>query len=277
VRKFIGLILFVITACLPAAAQTQHPIRINCGGPSYTDSKGNVWQADTDYKGGTVSQIQATVTGTTDPALYQDARRDNSSTPLVYAIPVVNGNYHVNLYFAETYAPMEHVGARIFNVKLQGSPVFSNLDVFAEAGANAALEKGAEVTVSNGTLNIEFDNVVDYAKVAAIEILPGVSGPMLMLNFKYPDGTPVIGTLGYAVSSSLLNFQGTEPLTNGSAQCALFTNPSALGNSAQFTVKLSLTDSAGHILWQFNVGMNPADVNLAAVQNSSLNVTVQKM
>jgi hypothetical protein len=50
-----------------------------------------------------------------------------------------------------------------------------------------------------------------------------------------------------------------------------------MGISAQFQVDLSLTDTAGHILWQMSVGMNPAQVNLGGVQSSTLNVVVQKM
>ena len=97
------------------------------------------------------------------------------------------------------------------------------------------------------------------------------------LDFKYPDGTPVTGTLNYSISSSLLSFQGSAPLSNGQAQCVLFSNPSALGISAQFTVHLNLTDSTGHQLWQLSLGMNPAQVNLGAIQTSSLNVLVQKL
>src|SRR5260370_26007490 len=78
---------------------------------------------------------------------------------------------------------------------MQAAPFLSNFDIFAEAGANAALVKGDDVTVSNGQVSIEFDNLAQTAKVNAIEILPGVSGPSLLLNFKYPDGTPVAGTL----------------------------------------------------------------------------------
>jgi hypothetical protein len=63
----------------------------------------------------------------------------------------------------------------------------------------------------------------------------------------------------------------------GQAQCVLFANPSAMGISAQFTVNLSLTDTAGHLLWQLSMGMNPAQVNIAAVQSFALNVVVQKM
>jgi hypothetical protein len=196
---------------------------------------------------------------------------------LVYSFPVANGSYHVNLLFAEIYDPLDKVGARVFNVKMQGSPVFQKLDIFAEAGADAALIKGADVQVSNGKLTIEFDNVVQNAEVSAIEILPGPGGPALSLTFQYPDGTAVAGTLAYVVSSSLITLKGSTPLTNGQAQTMLFTSPSALGISAQFQVNLSLTDTAGHVLWQLTLGMNPASINLGAVQSSSLNVVVQRL
>jgi hypothetical protein len=218
------------------------------------------------------------VRGTSDQALYQSGRNNpNASVGMTYSFAVPNGQYHVNLHFAETYAPLQLKGARVFNVKMQGVAVFSNLDIFAEAGANAALVKGADITVSNGRVSIEFDDIVEKAKIFAIEVLPGVSGPSLSLKFNYPDGTPVAGTLGYTVSSSLLSFQGSIPLNNGQAQSVIFANPSAMGISAQFTVNLSLSDIAGHVLWQLSVGMNPAQVNIGGVQSSALNVVVQKM
>jgi hypothetical protein len=262
---------------LPVMAQ-QQPIRINCGGPSYTDTKGNVWEADRGFNTGTASAIPATVSGTSDQVLFQTGRwTDSTSTPLTYSFPVANGSYHVNLYFTETYPTLQSVGARIFNVKMQGSVVFNQLDVFAEAGGYAALIKSAEVQVSNGQLTIEFDNVVQHAKVNAIEITPGQGGPSLSLNFQYPDGKPVLGTLAYVVSSSLINLKGSTPLNNGQAQATLFASPSALGISAQFQVTLSLTDTAGHLLWQINLGMNPASINFGAVQSSALNVIVQRL
>ena len=264
--------------CFPKGVLAQQPIRVKCGGAGFTDSKGQVWQADAGYNWGNVSSIPAVVNGTSDQGLFQQGRYNpNFSAGMVYAFAVPNGQYHVNLYFAETYAPTQVKGARVFNVKMQGAAAFSNLDVFAEAGANAALVKGADVIVSNGQISIEFDDLVQTAKVNAIEILPGVSGPSLLLNFKYPDGTPVAGTLAYTVSSSLVSFQGSSPLNNGQAQAVIFANPSAMGISAQFQVALSLTDTAGHVLWQLSIGMNPAQVNIGAVQSSALNVVVQKM
>ncbi len=277
-RKIFCILAIMAALCFPKGVLAQQPIRVNCGGAGLTDSKGQVWQADAGYNWGNVSTIPAVVNGTSDQGLYQQGRYNpNFSAGMVYAFAVPNGQYHVNLYFAETYAATQVKGARVFNVKMQGAAAFSNLDIFAEAGAGAALIKGADVTVSNGQISIEFDNVVQTAKVNAIEILPGVSGPSLLLNFKYPDGTPVAGTLAYTVSSSLVSFQGTSPLNNGQAQCVIFANPSAMGISAQFQVALSLTDTAGHLIWQLSIGMNPAQVNIGAVQSSALNVVVQKM
>jgi hypothetical protein len=277
-RKIRGCLIFLVALCCPKGAPAQEPIRVNCGGPGYTDSMGRVWQADVRFTGGVASQIIATMTGTADPKLYQTARRNDPAAPIVkYNFPLTNGTYHVNLYFAETYSSLFHAGGRVFNVKIQGNVVFQNLDIFAEAGADAPLIKGADVTVSNGALTLEFDNVVQEAKVMAIEILPGASGPSLMLNFRYPDGTPVAGTLAYSISSSLLSFKGSEPLQNGDVQCVLLANPSSLGISAQFQANLSLTDSGGHVLWQMSLAVDPAQVNLGAIQSSALNVVVQKM
>jgi len=278
-NKVSRLVSLVVMALVPIAARAQQqPIRVNCGGPSYTDANKQLWQADTGYNTGETANMAAVITGTPNQALYQTQRFNaDASIPLLYTFKVPNGAYHVNLYFAETWSPAMVTGARIFNVKLQGNPTFTALDVFAEAGANAPLIKGSDITVTNGAVAIEFDNVVQNPEINAIEILPGSSGPQLSLNFKYPDGTVVAGTLNYTISSTLLSFQGSEPLVNGQVTCALFANPSTIGISTQFTITATLTDSAGHVLWDLNIGMNPSQVNLATVQNSALSVVVQKL
>jgi Malectin domain len=278
VKKLIALSAFLMMTSLPATAQSQQPIRVNCGGPSYTDSKGQIWQADFGFKGGTATSRSASIAGTPDPQLDETSRVNNTpATPLVYTFAVANGIYHLNLHFAETSGRLEQIGARVFDVKIQGSTVFKNLDVYATAGANLALVEGADIPVNNSSLNVEFENVVGSAKVDAIEILPLVSNePSLALNFVYPDGTPVAGALAYTITSALLSFKGSVPLSNGKATCLLLTSPSALGINAQFQVALSLTDTAGHTLWQLMLGLNPAEVNLAGIQTSALNVVVHK-
>jgi len=120
-------------------SSTTHPSKLR--GPSYTDSKGQLWQADAGFSGGTIETITTPVSGTADPLLYEDYRWN----PASYSIAVPNGQYQVNLYFTEANPKSESVGARVFNVSLQGTTVFPNLDIFAGAGANASLIKSANI------------------------------------------------------------------------------------------------------------------------------------
>jgi hypothetical protein len=96
-----------------------------------------------------------------------------------YSFAAANGNYQVNLYFAETCTG-QTVGARVFDVQMQGLTVISGLDIFATVGTNVALVKSANATVTNGTLAIQFvhrsTNGVNNPIVYAIEILPAGGG-----------------------------------------------------------------------------------------------------
>jgi hypothetical protein len=273
-KKILWLLAFAALTSIPASAGTQAPIRIKCGGSALTDSQGQVWAADYGFNGGHLSLTQDVIGGTMDPKLFQGGRWGDTP-PLTYTFPVVNGAYHVNLYFAESYPADQVVGARVFDVKMQGTTVFSKLDVFATAGANTALIKGADINVTAGVVTIEFDNIADHAKVAAIEITQGMTSPILTLNFTHPDGAPVLGTLTYKMSNSLINLGGVVPLVKGQATCTIVSSPSVLGLVGQFQVVLSLTDPAGLTLWQINTALNPSSLNFGAVQSSALNVVIQ--
>jgi len=120
---------------------------------------------------------------------------------------------------------MQVVGARVFNVKMEGDVIFQNLDIYAAAGANSALVKGANVIASDGQMTIELDNVVQTAEISAIEITQTVAMPPLRLTFVYPDGTPVAGSLNYQVvptsgtAGGAASLTGTQPLASGQATC----------------------------------------------------------
>jgi hypothetical protein len=280
VYKLFGIVSLLIVSVWPAASATQAPIRVRCGGPNYTDSKGQLWESDSGhFNEGVANTTNTVVKGTADPELFQAARFNlvSSHKGMVYSFAVPNGSYHVNLYFAETYPSLQRPKARVFNVSMQGKQVFTNLDIFAEAGANSMLVKGSDISVTNGWVSIDFVDVVQNAQINAIEILPGNSGPAFTMNFRYPDGTPVAGKLNYTVSSSLLSFNGSEALSDGEVSCALIANPSAIGISMEFTINATLVDTAGHQLWNLTMGMNPSKVNLASVQGTTLTVVVQKL
>src|SRR5262249_50293728 len=173
------LILPLLMACLPAAAQAQ-VVRVNCGGAAYTDSNSHLWQADNSYNTGYANTTTGTIAGTAGQNLFKNERFSLAGgQPPIYSFPVSSGSYHVKLYFAETYSNTERVGARVFNVKLQGNLVFQNLDIFAAAGANTALVKSADVIATDGNITVELDSIVQAAKINAIEITQSVGMPQL--------------------------------------------------------------------------------------------------
>src|SRR4029077_11116789 len=136
----------------PTATPTPTPtasIIINCGGPVYLDSAGQLWSADMDFVGGSTFLTTQSITGTSDPTLYQTERYGPT---LTYNIPVINDTYTVTLYFAEIY--FNGPGQRVFDVSMEGQTVLQNFDIWAVVGQFAALQQTFVVTVTDGVLNI---------------------------------------------------------------------------------------------------------------------------
>lgn len=105
------------------------------------------------------------ITGTQDPTLYQTVRYDVSG----YHFPASNGIYAVTLKFCEPH--YGEAGKRVFDVKLQGQSVLTNLDIFARVGKNRALDFIFDrIAVTNRWLRIDFVPRVEFPCIAAIDI-----------------------------------------------------------------------------------------------------------
>jgi len=52
--------------------------------------------------------------------------------------------------------------------------------------------------------------------------------------------------------------------------------PQILGLVGQVQLNLSLTDTAGHVLWQIGMTLDSSNANINGVQSSALSVVVQK-
>jgi hypothetical protein len=164
-----ALFLLVCSALLRASDS----IRVNAGGPAYTDSAGNLWSADSGFIGGGTYGTGSAISNTADAALYQTERFSSNGT-LEYSTTLPNGQYSVVLKFAEIYfaAP----GKRVFNIVINGVTVEPNFDPFAAAGGvNTAVDKTYTVGVSGGAIDIRLVSVVQNPKVSAIEIDPVVN------------------------------------------------------------------------------------------------------
>ena len=105
------------------------------------------------------------IDGTEDDPLYQTVRTDVSA----YRLEVPPGVYTVTLKFCENRH--EKKGVRIFGVNIQGEPYLKNLDIYAEAGKNTALDYSFEkIVVIGGGLVIDFIRQQDYPVIAAIAV-----------------------------------------------------------------------------------------------------------
>jgi hypothetical protein len=141
-------------------------VRIACGNASdFTDAQGNTWAADNSFTGGSTFTSGSAIAGTVDDGLYQRERFGNFS----YAITVGNGNYKLNLGFAETFWGL--VGDRVFDVSAQGVLILDNFDILTEVAFQAALVKTFDIEVTGGSVDLVFTSVVDSAKISNIEIL----------------------------------------------------------------------------------------------------------
>lgn len=140
------------------------PVRINVGGPEFTDSSGNTWMADQElmavdpyrnsalfgprfgYLGGNTISTGSAIDNTTDDMLYQTARVGRS---LEYRINLPEGYYKATLKFAEIEEGKDREGARLISVTLNRTPkdwtksnrVIRDFDIYAAAGFNTATER----------------------------------------------------------------------------------------------------------------------------------------
>lgn len=155
------------------------PVRIKPG-PTYTDSQGNLWSADTTYcAGGSTFTTTHAITGAlpspTDGALYQTERYDNPGATTC-TIPAPAGTYSLTIKFAELY--FAAAGQRLFNVTINGVHVLSNFDIFAAAGGQYnAIDKTITVT-SAGAIIVSFvKGTANNAKYDAIQLVQSAGPP----------------------------------------------------------------------------------------------------
>jgi hypothetical protein len=189
-------------------------VRINAGAAtSYTDNNGNAWLADQLVTGGTAYTNSNTITGSTPaPQVYHSERYGQGKTSFAYNIPVSNGNYNVNLDFAESYVTGS--GQRIFNVSINGTQVLTNFDIYATAGGmNIPVMKTFNVAVTNGTLNVNFlPGSVENPKVNGIEVVQSTLPPPTS-TLGVTAKSMTTGTLSLAYSSTLSATGGSIPYT----------------------------------------------------------------
>jgi len=163
---------------LTALEEPGAAIRINAGGPAFSFD-GLDWATDDNFDGGIAFSNPVAIANTTNTELYQSERYADNGT-LIYEIPVADGDYNVNLHFAEIFYGLPGAGSgggegsRVFDIDIEnGQEQLSGYDITVEAGgaATAVVESFTGVAVSDGFLTITLTSVEDNAKISGIEVL----------------------------------------------------------------------------------------------------------
>ncbi|XP_050367617.1 probable LRR receptor-like serine/threonine-protein kinase At1g56140 isoform X2 [Argentina anserina] len=191
---------------------------IKCGGPQITSSNSIVYETDNETLGPAtyfvndesrwaVSNVgyftnnnnpKYTILSTSqfkntlDSELFQTARLSASSLRY-YGLGLENGNYTVNLQFAEQDildSTWKSLGRRVFDIYIQGNLVLKNFDVRKEAGGSfLAVQKEYMVQVSDNYLEI---HLFWAGKGTCCVPAQGTYGPIISAISATPDFEPTV-------------------------------------------------------------------------------------
>ena len=156
-------------------------LRVNCGtstnaydstqnyhNPSkdYLDHSGTLWLHDQGYADGTWGSkttgegagemSESDVEGTEEDTLYKWFRTtccgydENGLPPIVYAVPLENGIYTLNIGLADMLS--SNAGERVMDVIVENDTIRKGLDVYALAGPRTAYVVSTKVEVKDGVL-----------------------------------------------------------------------------------------------------------------------------
>ncbi len=143
---------------------------VNAGGPATTIGAVKYGE-DRFATGGKIAHTHEPVAGASEDTLYKSERFGSYK----YEVPVTNASYSVRLHFAEKFH--EAPGIRIFDVVVEGEPVVENMDLYAEAGHDTALELTVtDVMVKDESLTIELITKQDNASINGFAIFSNSDG-----------------------------------------------------------------------------------------------------
>jgi hypothetical protein len=162
---------------LPIMSKPGIEFLVDCGAAvDYLDSTSRLWLADRAYTDGSWGYVGYSDTWSTNQdivvdtpglmRLYQTVRFGDA---FGYQFDVPNGQYEVELYFAEVFH--NAAGQRVFDVILEGQTKLHDYDIFAAAGGKLqSVVESFAITVTDGQLDLILDTKVDLAMINAIRV-----------------------------------------------------------------------------------------------------------
>ena len=256
----------IVSSASSAAVSTNSTglerIYVRCGGQTYKDIQGRVFEADKPFRdgedwgyiGGEVGSApaDATVAGTADPQLFLSERWGVKE----YRFRMKPGVYRVTMCFNEAY--FKAARRRVFDILINDRLVVPQLDIVGVAGPNAALEIVRTVATEDGWVVIGARDILDKAKFDAIAIEPAQAdanppaAPATVTVFPRSNAvglewTPVEAEdmAGYRVYRSVAEPAAWEPVSTGLLSLAWFLDL-AVTNGTAVSYQVSAVDLFGN-------------------------------
>ncbi|WP_250434121.1 malectin domain-containing carbohydrate-binding protein [Hanstruepera flava] len=155
---------------------------ITRNGESFVVASGNPFNGSVDYNNRDASIPDYMDSSTYTTVLSSQHSNSGPDYPMIYAINVPDGDYIVNLYFANLYSGTSEPGERLFHVEIEGERKITNLDLSLRFGHEVGGMEQFNVTVTGGALEIGFiHSDIQNPLVNGIEIL-GIQYPELELQ-----------------------------------------------------------------------------------------------
>ena len=315
----VSFIWTVTAPTIPSGREVLY--RVNVGGPELAAADGSepVWGQDQGnfgtagnspylaanttggsiYNGsassahpGEIDRSDASLIGDTavPTALFNIERYDLGSAPeMLWQFPVATSNpVEVRLYFAELFGIVDAVDERVFDVEVEGivPAAFDDIDQFEIAGPKGAFVLSHQVTITDGTLDLEFIHGVENPALKGIEIVelttqentapelvisPDELNPQVAVGQLFDvaiTATDVNGddlTLSASVSNNGVEADFYELTDNGDGTGTLSVLPTLNDGGETYTVVISALDTESETQKVFYLGVNPAQEDETAV------------
>ena len=145
----------IITICINSINSVDPEkvvMAINCGGDSYEDEKGVIYESDDYYNTGNASDygLQYDIELTKDEELYQTERWADKD--LIYSLPFEQspGKFVLVLKFSEVY--FQQSNEKVFDVAVGEKKIIKNIDVFDLVGKAKAHDEYIEFELKDNNV-----------------------------------------------------------------------------------------------------------------------------
>jgi hypothetical protein len=150
------------------------PVSINVGGTAYQSFRADQeWGPTVEYgrmDGQTAYHSGIAIAGAADPEVYRSELYGFGE----YHVRVPNGRYFVSVMMAENY--FTAAGKRVMRLVVEGKELESALDLYVRIGYRTAYQRATFVDVTDGTVDIHIQGLVEQPLLNGITITSVATG-----------------------------------------------------------------------------------------------------